>query len=284
MQAPDKFSMQHPGCVVILIDQSDSMSEVMQLGPAKKEECAKAVNTILWELLLTCADGDDDYRDRIAVGLLGYSGEAGVRSAWEGRLEGQKLLSVSEYADLYLKIEPVKVQRKTETAGVMREVVENRPVWVRVYAGGSTPMAAALEMAARWIQDWSKRHPDSLPPVVINITDGAPDGDDWDDTRAAAKAVRAVRTKWGQAVLMNCHLCASDGGSVSLPADPSRLPDTKEAKLLFELASELPAWMIEAARKKNLAPSSGARALVYNAPATFLVNLLRICTTERARG
>jgi uncharacterized protein with von Willebrand factor type A (vWA) domain len=53
------ISTQNPGYLLILIDQSGSMSSSFggSAGGSKSEECAKAVNRVLREIGLACSDG-----------------------------------------------------------------------------------------------------------------------------------------------------------------------------------------------------------------------------------
>ena len=65
------------------------------------------------------------------------------------------------------------------------------------------PMCEALSAASKALQDWTAQHPDSYPPMVINVTDGdATDG----NPEPLAQEVMALGTNDGNALLYNAHL------------------------------------------------------------------------------
>ena len=47
-----------------------------------------------------------------------------------------------------------------------------RPVWVEPVHGYRTPMCQAVAVAGAHVYEWASAHPDSFPPIIINITDG----------------------------------------------------------------------------------------------------------------
>lgn len=47
------------------------------------------------------------------------------------------------------------------------------PVWIDPVAKPRTPMSEAFNRAGAVLADWVKSHPESFPPILINISDGA---------------------------------------------------------------------------------------------------------------
>src|SRR5437763_1576837 len=77
------------------------------------------------------------------------------------------------------------------------------------------------------------RHPQSFPPIVLNLTDGRPsDGNPLDH----AKAIGRVTTADGTALLFNLLLSAQPTLPLCFPADERLLTDTW-SKLLFRMSS-----------------------------------------------
>ena len=63
--------------------------------------------------------------------------------------------------------------KESDGAGGVVEVTRKLPIWLRPKAGYGTPMCDALSTASTALQEWTSQHPDSYPPMVINVTDGA---------------------------------------------------------------------------------------------------------------
>jgi hypothetical protein len=157
--------------------------------------------------------------------------------------------------------------------GVVETPVKLR-VWVEVRAEADTPMSSALNSAQALVRDWAASHPDGYPPTVINITDGqATDG----DPRAAAEHIRDVGTSDGQVLLLNCHISAWGGTPTLYPSGVAGLPDAF-AQNLFEMSSELPPRLADAATSAGYPISAGARGFGYQADAAALVKFIDIGT------
>src|SRR6267154_1366666 len=103
------ISRRDPGCVVFLLDRSDSMKSTWANS---RETLAQGAARVLNEVLL-------------------------------------ELLFTSQGAP------PSRV-----------------PVWVEPVHGYRTPMCQAVAVAGAHVYEWASAHPDSFPPIIINITDG----------------------------------------------------------------------------------------------------------------
>src|SRR5215467_11100053 len=99
------ISRRRPGCVVVLLDRSDSMnrswggsSETLAQG------AARAINSILLELCLRAQKGQGLSYHYIDIGMFGYgmrplAGGEGVESAFGGPLAGRDLVPLPELRD-----------------------------------------------------------------------------------------------------------------------------------------------------------------------------------------
>src|ERR1044071_684837 len=108
----------HPGCFLFLVDQSDSMNEVMRVNPPRSKATAlcDAINSLLYELVLRCIkDPKEGPRHYYDVGVIGY-GER-VEPAFGGALAGRQLVSIADIAHNTLRLEErVKTLPNGQTA------------------------------------------------------------------------------------------------------------------------------------------------------------------------
>ena len=257
-----RIDREHPSLVLLLIDQSGSMSATMGGDHRTRAEAvADAVNGVLFELVLRCVkDATEGPRPYYDVGVIGYAVRDQVGSVLAGELEGRQVVSSVELAEHPLRLDEVDGAR--------------RPVWVEPLAIGSTPMCEALDLAGTICAEWIEAHPHSFPPVVINMTDGvANDG----DPVAWADRLTRLSTTDGQLLLFNASIATEAGGTIAFPSEADTLP-SDEAKGLFAMSSELPPFMVDAAATAGHDVTQGARGFVHNADVSAIVSFLRIGT------
>src|SRR5438270_14043616 len=97
----------HPGCMILLLDQSGSMSEPFGLGQAgggrkKCDVVATILNNFLNELIVTNTiaqpDGTPEVRPRADISVLGYEGKT-VHRVLEGAVTGKLFVSLPAVLD-----------------------------------------------------------------------------------------------------------------------------------------------------------------------------------------
>ena len=201
-----KMTTARRGCIVILADQSESMDEPLG-NRTKADIVAEAVNTVITQLITVCTSGEE-IKDRCRICVIGYGEEV-----------------------TYIVNDMVsKLYKRPETGKWI-------PTWLIPKASNTTPMTEAFELAYQVVQESCSKYRNSFPPVVINITDGAPN--DYESTRNAAKKIMALQTTDGNALVFNVHI-ADSGKEISLPN--SRAQFEKEdyaeyAEFLFGISS-----------------------------------------------
>jgi hypothetical protein len=279
MSYTQSLSSENPGYILILIDQSGSMSSKFggTSGGSKAQECSKAVNRVLREIGLTCTAGSV-IKNRCDISVLSYGASGNqAKNAFGGNIASKPVVTMQELVNNCLRVDTVKM-KISDGAGGLVEVDEQFPIWIDPIASGGTPMAAAFEMAYKLVDSWTKSHQASFPPIVINITDGAPDSQP--DAQIAASKLSKLGTSDGTTLILNAHISEGKAARVELPSSPSELPPGDgNAKFLFDISSELPPVMFERAGAvgyNNLAP--GSRGFVYNADAETMIRLLDVGT------
>ena len=303
------ISRNNPGCFLFLIDQSASMSGALAGQPdlRKMDGAADAVNKIVDAISQRCSQGMD-IRDYFDIGILGYGHgrkvaydpaqvysymdeneewhqlphdqldkenlfESIVVSVLPGTSLERPFLPISQVAEV-ADLEERQVKEPDGTGGVV-EVTRKVPVWLRPTASFETPMCAALSTASKAIQGWTSQHPDSYPPMVINISDGdATDG----NPEPVAREIKALGTNDGNALLYNAHLSEMSATPVQYLAEDSGLPQDEYAARMFRMSSEFPAPLVDLARRMELPVTQGSRGYVYNADMVALVRFLDIGT------
>ncbi len=154
------------------------------------------------------------------------------------------------------------------------EVTRRVPIWFRPAAEYGTPMREAFAVASRSLQSWTNNHPDSFPPIVINISDGAAtDG----DPEAQAREIMNLGTNDGTALLFNVHLSEVAAMPVQYPVSEDSLPDDL-AKRLFRMSSILPEPSRNLAASMDLPVNENSRGFVFNSDMAALVQFLDIGT------
>ena len=266
-----QISRNSPTAFLFVVDQSGSMSDRMSSGKAKSEFVADALNRTLMNLVTRCTKSEG-VRDYFEVGVLGYGG-GGVSNGFSGALGGRLLNPVSA-----IELDPVRVEdrkRKMDdgTGGIV-EVSVKFPVWFEPVASGGTPMREALTKAAEELVIWCDAHPESYPPTVLHVTDGAStDG----DPEEIAGHLRQIRTNDGELLLLNIHVSALGNDPIRFPASDSGLPDDY-AKLLFRMSSQLPDHLVRFAQEKGNKVGTESRGFMFNAEAAEIVDFFDIGT------
>jgi len=272
-----------PGCIVILIDQSYSMSDPfggdLQQTKSKSELLSDAINNLLYNLATLCTR-EDGVRNYFDVGVIGYktssSGTAQVGPVFSSEiLTGRELVALREIADNPIRVENRK-KKEEDGAGGIVETSEKFPIWFDPIAEGGTPMCEALRLVQSIIEGWVKSHPESYPPMVFNITDGE-SGDG--DPSEYAETIKDVTTSDGSVLLFNLHLSSQGGLPIIYPNNEDNLPD-KYARLLFTMSSVMPPKMVKIAKERDYPVQPDSRGFVFNADIVNTIDLLDIGTKQ----
>lgn len=284
-----EISRTAPAALLFLLDQSASMrdpfggaEEQGDAAPSKARVLADTVNRLLQNLVLRCAK-EDGVRDYFAVGVIGYGDRVQplIRLSDEALAEGAdapavgvtELVPISYLAERPLRIEE-RLKRVPDGLGGLVEQRAKLPVWFDPEARNGTPMCQAIDFATAIVRRWVNLHPRSFPPIVLNVTDG--EATDGDPTRFA-QTLRQYGTEDGDTLLFNVHLSSSTEPAIELPDTMEGLPDDY-ARQLYQMSSELPFAMRQAAEAEGYAVSLDTRGFIFNADPASLVRFLEIGT------
>ena len=234
------ISRNNPGCFLFLVDQSGSMRGALggQPGLRKMDAAADALNRVLDAVSQRCSQGMD-IRDYFHIGVITYStdsqGNPTVSAALPGTSLDQPFLTVSQVVDV-AEVEERQV-KESDGAGGIIEVTRKFPVWLRPTASYGTPMCSVLSAASQSLQSWTAQHPDSYPPIVINVTDGdASDG----NPELLAQEIMSLGTNDGSTLLFNVHISEMSAMPAQYLAQESGLPSDEYAARMFRMSSVFP--------------------------------------------
>ena len=272
------ISRKNRGCIVFLLDRSDSMKQTWGASQQTLAEgAASAVNDILFELCLRSQVEPGKARYYFDVGIFGYgikpgSQEEGVAPAFDGVLAGKMLVPLPD-----LRSNPIAFREvPSEDLGGPPSKL---PIWVRPMHGRQTPMCQAIAVAGAHVYDWAAVNPNSFPPIVINITDGMVTDNPYQGANLDqwGERLTSIATNDGNTLLFNIFISPATGAAGLLfPASSSGLPFPGPE--LFKISSPLPERMVTSARSHSVPAQPGARGFGFNANSQMLVKFLEVGT------
>ncbi|MFZ4434734.1 MAG: VWA domain-containing protein, partial [Microthrixaceae bacterium] len=263
----------HPACLIFLLDQSDSMRDPLGGDPDRPKHVALAdiLNGLLYEIVLRSVKSPQEGpRPYFAVAVVGYQTDPQatpiVGTALHPPLDQHDIVWTPDLAK-----NPLRVERRPAPSG-SGEVTT--PIWIEPVAGGGTPMCAAFDRAGLIAKSWIDSYPDSFPPIVINITDGeSTDG----DPQALTQRLQSLRSSDGATLVFNLGLTETVANPVLFASTSANLPSV-HAQSLFDMSSELPGFMVDAARSQGFEVQPGARGFGFNADLRAVITFLNVGT------
>lgn len=264
----EQWSSANPGLLIILIDQSGSMTMPMRENDSKtrSEYASLAVNRVIKTIIDKSFNGKTP-KNRAFVSIIGYDQDIhDIASDY-----------IQNLAANPKRLEKVEKQVPDGAGGLVKTTME-MPIWVDpITEDGTTNMKGAFEQAKDILEKWVVDKPDSPAPVVINISDGVPY---WDrkpveeckeETSAIVNEIQQLKTSDGNVLVFNA--CIGDGIKSVFPTSESEAGD-EEGKFLYEISSLIPEAYDAAAKKVELQVRPDARGCIAGAEAVDLIKLI----------
>ena len=263
----------HPTCIILLIDQSGSMSDPFSGDSVRKKSdfVAEAVNHTLHDLVIRCTK-TEEVRNYYHVSVIGYGRHVGT--CFSGPLGARNLVPISEVADYPLQVKS-SYKRVSDGAGGWVEIPVRYPVWIHPTSDGKTPMCEALAKVKEILERWLLEHPRGFPPTVLHLTDGESSDGDPEET---GRQIMSLGTDDGAVLLFNCHISSRRSSKIEYPGDERSLPDGF-ARSLFQISSRLPANFLSAAAQLGVHAVEGSRGFVFNGDPSSIVQFYEIGTS-----
>ncbi len=260
-----QWSSATPGLLVIMVDQSGSMTLDYEDGDTRSEFASKVVNRVINTLIQKNFDGKEP-KDRCYIAVIGYDNEVTLLTS--GYLK--------ELEKSPKRIASVKKKVSNGNGGFI-EIDTKMPIWVEpINEDRCTNMMGAFDMAKDIVSNWIEDKPNFPAPVIINISDGLPyDGREIEecmlDTKDIVNKIKKLNTLDGKIQIFNAMI--GEGNKIVFPKSASKL-ERLEAQFLYEISTEIPEAYRGAAEKNDLKYESGARGTIYNADAEDIVKLI----------
>ena len=266
------MSRANPGLMVFLIDCSASMLLPMnQVSPDPKtltkfQAASMILDNFLYQCTIKCAS-EDKYKDYLDFVILGYGDN--TFSPISKISTSEYPISVNKLDSSYESVEDFPEQELDET---------NSPIkWINSDSvGGNTAMLNAFTKVKKIIEDWVKKHPDSYPPILLNISDGMANDlprDEEDNDKLdplplfeLCNEIKKIQTNDGNTVIGNIHLSDVVGKLVKFPVSIDEILDIEDpaAVTLFEMSSTIPAPWLEKAQGFGFNIGPGGKFYIYN--------------------
>jgi len=270
MNYENRFTRANPGFIILLVDQSFSMSNEWTDGKSLAEQTALAINRCLAEMGAKFTSGTEIKKSAFIV-IIGYGGIENSDSANLIR-KG----SIVEFMESPMRIESIK-KKISDGAGGLIEIDYSMPINIEPTAVWGTPMASAFQLASSFIQEWKQRPLDSEDdlgntvtrnelkdpvPLIVNISDGEPT-DDPNDVRKYANEIMTTNFSDGTPLIFNIHLSPNGGLRVEFPKNENNIKD-EMARLLYDISSKLPQSFVEDAKGSGFVVDGGERTFMSN--------------------
>ncbi len=240
---------------------------------SKSQLAADALNKTLYDLALNACMKDGRAVDRINIGAYYYS-SGRVRWAIDTLPEGKGWSPARDWVNGFHHIEKVVISSDGD-----QEIEQEIPIWFFPQATGDTPMLGAMRKAADVVGRHVSEHPDSYPPIVINISDGEPTDGDWSEVKQAASGITDCATNDGGSLLLNIQITEHSHSPLVFPRMQSVQGCPEEVIFMAEMSSELPANMLVEARRIGMDLKEGSKGLILDADWSLLTKFLRVGTT-----
>ena len=294
-----KVTSHEPTLLILLLDQSVSMSETMtETEQGEVYSIAKVAkiisDTFLYTAWRKCVRGDQSlpYLD---LAVIGYGN--GTRSALPK-------IPLEQFPFSVKKLEDAFFAKNDSDPDDDSTIPKPRYEWVEERADGLTPMLAAFTKARAIVEKWLPDHQESFPPVIINISDGMPTDDqdfieilqqsaseysfhlgDLSQTplMIQSKAIRELGTNNGKCLVMNCHISPMKLMTLEYPSSSAEAEEVDPfAKFMFEMSSVIPEPLFEYGIRPLDAEPPGlgmklepnARFFVFNAEIESIIRFM----------
>jgi hypothetical protein len=263
---------------VFLLDQSLSMEEpIASSGERKIDALCSAMNAWLQNLSIACSKAEG-FRDWFDIAIIGYGSDEQanplIGPAMIGALAGKEVVTIAEVAENPARIDTVTAFMPDQATGEMLEMPQQMPIWIDPVLHGATPICSAIVKACEILDGWIAQHPDSFPPIVINITDGeSSEG----DPIPYADTLKQRETSDGNVLFFNCCVSSTAADPFLFRGNGELMPD-QFSRQLFQMSSVLPDAIREKARAQGQELEPNARGMAYNADMVSLIKFLDMGT------
>lgn len=241
-----RITRSNPSLYVFLIDQSGSMSQQTASWWTLADEVCKLVNKYIDEMVVKSTTWDT-VKDHFFISVIWYGSASWVWYSFAWNLANKDIIPLSEIAENPLRL--------------ISDATGKYPIRFEPKSESQTPMTEAFALAKETVEKFITHFPDSFPPIVINITDGeSTDG----SPVTIAKEIMNLNTNDGSVLIFNAHITWNNEDAIEYPSNIQQLSNDTNAKMLFEMTSEIPEKMISMAKWIEIYLNEWQKGYIYN--------------------
>lgn len=259
------WSSKEPGYLIFLLDASGSMGNIYEADKSRLEYASLVINNAIKEICLGNMNGAIP-KDRAHISIITYNNTVEVQ--------------VSDYmSKIYQNPKDTKKVKKKvpDGAGGLIEIDVEIQNWIDVNLTGVTRMAEAFRTAKELIHGWIREHTDGPAPIIINVSDGMPyDGISEDDSKfqciQEVLKIKDIQIVDGAPLIFNAHIGERGSSPCKYPTSNDNLGE--QARFLFEISSDIPESLMQAAKAIELEAVLGSKGMISNADPVELVKFI----------
>ena len=203
MRYTNSYTRANPGLIILMIDQSASMSQIGYEGRPLAETAADMVNYMINHLAYRFLCGTNIIM-RAHIAIIGYGGQS------SGYAELLRVGGIDELVRNPIRREVIKKKVYTREIGVFDVEIE-RSIVIEPEAGYIPNMTSAFELANSLINDWKEyccednhRCSSLTPaPLVINITKGSNNIGDDEELIKVSNKIKNIEFEDGNPLIIS---------------------------------------------------------------------------------
>ncbi len=269
--------------ICFVVDMSSSLEEKVLYQNRYRRKCdviSQIVNIAITEHLLCCNRGGE-YKEYFDIMVIGYNG-SGVVSLLDGLTSNDRIYaSVNELVSA--NYDKCEYSGEVSLGGISTEYKRVAYNFVTISPSGETPMYEALAYTRQEVAKWLSARGESVSQVLItHLTDGNATDSEDEELLEIANRIKQLNGTRGGVILSNIHIGnGGEGGSILFPSSSDGLDSRSNAKLLYEMSSELPHSMCSMLKSAGGIDYDGVtplRSVSYNASLEKLTAILQVGT------
>lgn len=278
------WSSSNPGRLIILLDQSGSMTLPYEGNDNRTEFAAKALNRIIDTIIkknLKHENGKEVYKERCFLSVIGYDSKV------HDLLPTPKSDKDKKHFLKFLNDNPIRIKKVkkmvSDGAGGLTEIEYPMPIWVEpIKEDKWTDMKRAFELAKKLIEIWITENPTTEAPIILNISDGLPYYDEksvsdcMSETEQVVSQIKSIHCPNEYVKIFNVMI--GNGTKTEFPTSTNGL--NNEAKFLYEISTELSDDDCEIAKNCGLNASKGSRGVIYQADGVSLIQFINFGSSQ----
>lgn len=273
-----RTSINNPTLIILAIDTSPSMAKAFTSIEGKRqsyiETGVQIIEKLIYDVVMMSMSGHT-IKNRYVCTVISYDVQ-------KETIQFNGLMSPSFSSELANK--KIRTEKRTISVSGLNNVEIEYPVWIDIQNTETSPIIS-LSSLFSFVKDWAEHNTDSLPPVIINLTDSS-----TSPSTSIFKQFQNIKTNDGASLIFNCfigklsELIILSGNMQYLLEESSLLPRESLSSALSTEKKDLTLFM-EGAQIGNYTLvekiGEGGVGAVYKAHHNLLNQVVAVKVLER---